>query len=196
MTGPASRAGVRSASAPVSRTDGMSASDSAIPRKNWATITPEFPRAPSNAPLAQRAEAAARPGPGVKASDPGRRSGAAWLVSSRATAAACQVRSRLVPVSPSGTGKTLRASMSCCAAVNSTMALADQSRRSAASRVPAAKDPAGVPAPDCAVTSMASLRRRLVSLTGEPDVRFGSLRAHRVLSVGCRGPSSRRPSRQ
>ncbi len=58
-------------------------------------MVPEFPRAPSTAPRASTDQAVS-----VVRLD---------SVSSAATAA-CAVSSRLVPVSPSGTGKTLRSS--------------------------------------------------------------------------------------
>ncbi len=73
-------------------------STSASPRSAWLTITPELPRAPRSAPCAKARHA-------VSGSALGGRS-------SRASAAARRVRWRLVPVSPSGIGKTFSASMS------------------------------------------------------------------------------------
>ena len=71
---------------------GRSPSDSANPRRKWASIIPELPRAPSTA-----ARAMVRAVSGSGASPSAR----------RASATARSVRLKLVPVSPSGTGKTL-----------------------------------------------------------------------------------------
>src|SRR5215207_4341226 len=67
-------------------------SPSAKPRRKWASIIPELPRAPSTA-----ARAMVRAVSGSGASPSAR----------RASATARRVRLKLVPVSPSGTGKTL-----------------------------------------------------------------------------------------
>src|SRR4051812_5236365 len=69
-----------------------SPSDSVKPRRNWASIIPEFPRAPSTA-----ARASVRAVSGSGASPRAR----------RASATERSVRLKLVPVSPSGTGNTL-----------------------------------------------------------------------------------------
>src|SRR5918994_3579309 len=71
---------------------GRSPSDSLKPRRKWASIIPELPRAPRTA-----ARAMVRPVSGSDASPSAR----------RASATARRVRLKLVPVSPSGTGKTL-----------------------------------------------------------------------------------------
>ena len=62
------------------------------PRRKWASIIPELPRAPSTAP-----RAAVRAVSGSDASPSAR----------RASATERSVSEKLVPVSPSGTGKTL-----------------------------------------------------------------------------------------
>src|ERR1700716_2740088 len=67
------------------------------PRKIWERMTPEFPRAPISAPCAARLAVRER---------------AASSTSRMSSTADCRVRSMLVPVSPSGTGKTLRESTS------------------------------------------------------------------------------------
>src|SRR5438034_2008909 len=67
------------------------------PRKIWDRITPELPRAPISAPCAARLAMAERSG----SSSP-----------RMSSTADCSVKSMLVPVSPSGTGKTLSASTS------------------------------------------------------------------------------------
>ena len=72
---------------------------SASPRSSWDRITPELPRAPSTAPRASAA--ARRPGCRRPASAP----------PAPSAAAARRSGARLVPVSASATGKTLRASM-------------------------------------------------------------------------------------
>src|SRR2546422_4570649 len=67
------------------------------PRKIWDRITPELPRAPMSAPCEARLAMAERSG----SSSP-----------RMSSTADCKVKSMLVPVSPSGTGKTLSASTS------------------------------------------------------------------------------------
>src|ERR1700732_1085081 len=67
------------------------------PRKICERITPEFPRAPMSAPCAARVAIRER---------------SASSTSRMSSTADCKVRSMLVPVSPAGTGKTLRASTS------------------------------------------------------------------------------------
>ena len=69
-----------------------------IPRKSSERMTPELPRAPRSRALAVMDEA---------------RSTVAGLHFCSSCAAACMVRLILVPVSPSGTGKTLRSLMLC-----------------------------------------------------------------------------------
>ena len=69
-----------------------------IPRKSSERMTPELPRAPRSRALAVMDEA---------------RSTVAGLRFCSSCAAACMVRLILVPVSPSGTGKTLRSLMLC-----------------------------------------------------------------------------------
>ena len=70
----------------------------ARPRKSSERMTPELPRAPRS--MAEAAQSAAAP-----------RVGKLFLESS--AAAAPMVRLMLVPVSPSGTGKTFSSLMSC-----------------------------------------------------------------------------------
>ena len=76
----------------VARAVGLSPSDSLKPRRKWASIIPELPRAPRTA-----ARDIVRAVSGSDASPSAR----------RASATARRVRLKLVPVSPSGTGKTL-----------------------------------------------------------------------------------------
>src|SRR2546429_9059986 len=67
------------------------------PRRICDRITPEFPRAPMSAPCDARRALRER---------------SASSTSRMSSTAACKVRSMVVPVSPSGTGKTLRESPS------------------------------------------------------------------------------------
>src|SRR5688572_24284052 len=94
---------------------GSSASSSLKPRRKWASIIPELPRAPSTA-----ARAMVRAVSGSGASPSAR----------RASATARRVRLKLVPVSPSGTGKTLiRLISSRPAVTQSAAAKIDRARR-------------------------------------------------------------------
>src|SRR3954466_579537 len=94
---------------------GRSPSASVKPRRKWASIIPEFPRAPSTA-----ARAMVRAVSGSEASPSAR----------RASATARRVKLKLVPVSPSGTGKTLiRLISSRPAATHSAAAKIERARR-------------------------------------------------------------------
>src|SRR5829696_4623167 len=73
---------------------GCPASWSARPRSNWARMVPELPRAPRTAPRASTVQ----------------EDSVEFPARSRAATAAWAVSRRFVPVSPSGTGKTLRSS--------------------------------------------------------------------------------------
>src|SRR5690606_19226086 len=88
---------------------------SAKPRRKWASIMPELPRAPSTAPRAAvRAVATSGASPSAR----------------RASATDRRVRLKLVPVSPSGTGNTLiRLISSRPAATQSAAARSDRARR-------------------------------------------------------------------
>jgi hypothetical protein len=96
-------------------------STSAMPRSAWLTITPELPRAPTNAPYESVCHTTAAST--SSGSD------------STASAADSMVRCRLVPVSPSATGKTLSASISDLAWPSASAARRAQRRTVGGSRI-------------------------------------------------------------
>jgi hypothetical protein len=102
---------------------------SASPRNSWLTIIPEFPQAPSIAPAAAARQTAAWP--------------AAAGSSSTVWAADRSVRYKLVPVSASGTGYTLSASIADLAWPSASAARRHQRRTTAPSITCAATTPAG-----------------------------------------------------
>ena len=118
---------------------------SATPRSTWDRITPELPRAPSSAPRASAAATAAAEPPSAGSSTVGgsatgsapRSPGLPSLPPVRRSDSAAErmVSSRLVPVSPSGTGKTLIRSISARCRSRARVAARTQPVSSAASRV-------------------------------------------------------------
>ena len=72
-----------------------------MPRSSWERITPEFPRAPMRDPWAMALQVVAMSGSPASVSP----------ASSAVTDS--RVSAMLVPVSPSGTGKTLSRLMTC-----------------------------------------------------------------------------------
>ncbi len=81
---------------PAASTRTRSASASRQPWKNCAMMAPELPRAPSSAASVMRPRISGK---------------SRWSASSRASRMDLNVKAMLVPVSPSGTGKTLMRSM-------------------------------------------------------------------------------------
>ncbi len=143
-------------------------------------ITPEFPRAPSSAPRPKAAMAARRSEGAV--SPPG----AGGTASSIALRADSKVRYMFVPVSPSGTGKTLRASISSRAAPRDSRASSVKRSTVARSKVATASCGSLVATAGpslCSVASVAgkvrlrsSERKRQASAPVRPRAAHGGMR--------------------